>query len=1011
MSSFKNNLPTDNLLINSHPLPTWLVDVQAFQIHTANKSAVALYNYSVSEFQNRSFLDLFVEESRVKFFQKATRATDAKQLSGCYQQYKRNKDILFVELFACEVVIDNKHFYQLTTINNIDSSRAYQKIQEERDRYKTYIENCSAGIYCHEFKEPISINASIDEFVAHIKTDGAISECNKATADMYGFEQASDLIGLLPGQLLDLNDSANIDYLKCFLANECKSLNAESYEKDKNGNSKYFLNNAIGIIEDGLLKRIWGTQIDITENKQAEKNFIESEKRFREVADSAPVMIWMGDENNKITYLNKKWLEFTGREITETASAGWASFVHPHDLKKAKDQYDKAFQNREEITLIYRLQSKDGTYRWVHDVSIPRFLSDNSFVGYIGSVVDIEQQKIKEEQLRYQATIMDNVSDIIITSELDCTIRSWNKTAEEFYGITAQQAVGKLVTEVVQLDYQDTTRDKTVDQLFQTGIWKGEVAYKDKNDELKYLLNTVSLVVNENGEKIGVLTVGRDITDHKKAEQRLQQSEVFYRTLIADSLDGILLMDEQGRIRFCSPSVRHVLGYEAEEIEERNGFEFVHPEDISWAFQSFQKEIVERPEIKFITIRLLHKTGQWIWCMVRGHNLLNNPNINGLVIYFHDDTLRKQTSDALKESEKRFRSLIRDLQVGVFLSGKAGDIIMCNKALSQMLSVPEEMIVGKNVYDIMADDMINENEELIPRNERPLTLTIQSKQSVKGVVIGVFHPITKERSWVLINSDPILDEDGEIKHVVCSVTDITDRKKLERKLIADQVSHQKQLTQATIDGQEAERREIGKELHDNIGQQLTTIKLFLDMVKSTAVNEATIEMANMALKGVGDVINEIRSISRSLVPYTLKDLGLIDSVIELVEAANRVQLANIEFVYEYFEEETIPENQKLTLFRIIQEQLNNIAKHAKAKNVIITIQNTSQGVILEIKDDGQGFDSQKTRNGLGITNICNRAELFGGTAEVLSQPGKGCMVKVIIPAFYSQPLPISNSYN
>ncbi len=161
--------------------------------------------------------------------------------------------------------------------------------------------------------------------------------------------------------------------------------------------------------------------------------------------------------------------------------------------------------------------------------------------------------------------------------------------------------------------------------------------------------------------------------------------------------------------------------------------------------------------------------------------------------------------------------------------------------------------------------------------KRPLTLTVQSKQTVKGAVIGVFHPITKERSWVIVNADPILDDNGDIKHIVCSVTDITGRKKLEQKLMADQIAHQKQLTQATIDGQEAERREIGKELHDNIGQQLTTIKLFLDMVKSTA-DDVTIEMANMALKGVSDVINEIRSMSRALVPYTLKDLGLVESI-------------------------------------------------------------------------------------------------------------------------------------
>ena len=119
--------------------------------------------------------------------------------------------------------------------------------------------------------------------------------------------------------------------------------------------------------------------------------------------------------------------------------------------------------------------------------------------------------------------------------------------------------------------------------------------------------------------------------------------------------------------------------------------------------------------------------------------------------------------------------------------------------------------------------------------------------------------------------------------MVCSFTDITERKKMDQKLLNDGINHQKELTQATIDGQENERREIGKELHDNIGQQLTTIKLFLDMAKTTA-DDNTNEMVSMALKGVSDVINEVRAMSRSLVPYTLKDLGLVESIEELVES-------------------------------------------------------------------------------------------------------------------------------
>jgi signal transduction histidine kinase len=277
--------------------------------------------------------------------------------------------------------------------------------------------------------------------------------------------------------------------------------------------------------------------------------------------------------------------------------------------------------------------------------------------------------------------------------------------------------------------------------------------------------------------------------------------------------------------------------------------------------------------------------------------------------------------------------------------------------------------------------------------------------------MGVWNPQRKERTWLLLNADPILDENGNLTHLICSFTNITERKKLEQKLVSDQINHQKNVTQATIDGQEAERREIGKELHDNIGQQLTTIKLFLDLAKSTVVDESTLEMINMSLKGVADVINEIRSMSRSLVPHTLKDLGLVDSVTELVESISRAQLVKIDFDFEDFEEENLPENQKLTLFRIIQEQLNNIAKHAGASTVSIILRNTIQSVVLEIIDNGRGFDPKTVRKGLGFTNIRNRAELFGGKCEMSSKPGKGCVLKVSMPFLFSQTTFLPNSYN
>ncbi|MBO9681916.1 MAG: PAS domain S-box protein [Flavisolibacter sp.] len=737
--------------------------------------------------------------------------------------------------------------------------------------------------------------------------------------------------------------------------------------------------------------------IDITERKEAESRLIESEQRFRDMADSSPNMIWLSDENDNTTYVNKRYLEFYGKDICYDPT-GWSSLIHPDDFEKAISEYSKGRELRKQIVNVYRSRRADGVYRWVHDICVPRFLSNGKFIGYAGSVVDIEDEKQKHEQLLYQSTVLENISDIVVTTDLDLKIKTWNKIAEVYYGVAEKDAIGQRMGHLVKFNFHESSLEQTLGELIKNGIWKGEVSFVGRDDQTKHFHHTVKYLYDEAGNKTGFLSIGRDITEKKNTEEKLKKSELFYRALIADALDGMLLTDKNGTITFASPSIKNILEYEVDDVVGKNGFEFIHPEDIAWAFESFQREVKQNTEVKFITVRLRKKNGQWLWCNVRGHNLLDNAYVNSIVIYFHDDTLRKQAKDALQESEKRFRSLVKDLQTGVFLSNASGTIIMCNKALAAMLSIPEEMIVGKNVYEIMSDDMINEKNELIPVEERPLTLTLQSKQTVRDVVLGVIHPVTKERSWIMVNSNPILDEDGTIKHVVCSVMDLTERKKLEEKLIADEVSHQRQLTQATIDGQEAERIAIGKELHDNIGQQLTTIKLFLDYAKSTAGGE-TADMVNMALKAVGDTINDVRSISRSLVPFTLKDLGLIESIDELVDTFMRTRMLNIEFEHAGFAEAFLPENQKLSLFRIVQEQLNNIIKHAGAKNVSIKLFSKANELVLQISDDGKGFDPACLHKGIGILNIKNRAELFNGRAELFSQPGNGCWLTVSFPLY------------
>jgi PAS domain S-box-containing protein len=1131
-SSLKTSLfsASERLLLESHPLPLWIIDADRFAIAFANAAASRLYGYSVALMERSSFLDLFSEYHRFEFIHKLSeQLIESGTLSESFCHNNNVGEEIAVDLHLSTLYFKNKKYYQVTAIDQTDKIQFRELMKQENNRYKTFIEQSVAGIFCKELKIPIEITATAHELVAHLDQHSYISECNTAMEAMWLRDMGTNDKTFSLGALLKMDEAGTESFIQRFIDNDFKLLNSELQDKDEQGNTRYFLTNLIGIVQQGDLIRIWGSQRDVTVRRQIEENnsllahlvqetsdilvaadleyrplnwnkaaekisgipaeqmigrqlreFIdlqyknntleevreiikskgewtgeafftrpcdneviflivtykllqcnnkalgllvtgtditerikaesrirESETRFNEMADSAPVMIWMTDENNKITYLNEKWLHFTGKDITAYNSEGWRSLVHPDDLVPALNKFLAAFESRTPVVMVYRLLNHKGEYRWIQDTGIPRFLNEQIFVGYIGSVVDIEEQKQTEEKLRYQATVLENVSDIIITTDNNFIIKAWNKAAEDHYGILEKTAKGARINSTMPELYQHTSFELFNETLIKFGSWNSEISIEHPNGTIRYFHFTVKKIFNDLN-KLGYVYVGRDITDRKEIENKLQKSEQFYRTLISDSLDGIILLDGNGNISFSSPSVKNVVGFDSGELIGRNGFEFVHPDDIAWAMESFQREISENPEIKFIVIRLRKKTGEWAWCMVRGHNLLRNPYINSIVIYFHDDSLRKQAADALKESEKRFRALIKDLQIGVMMQDAEGKTILCNKAMTDIFEVKEEDLIGSQIWKVYSD-VVYEDGNNIPIADRPTCKAMQTGKQVKDVVMGVWQPNRKERIWLLTSAEPILDENGKVQHILCSVANITERKKQEKKLLADGMRHQKQLTQATLDGQEKERREIGKELHDNIGQQLTTIKLFLDLAKSTA-NESTLEMVNMALKGVGDAINEIRAMSRSLLPHTLSDLGLVESICELTESLSRAQLISIDFNYDDFDEINIPENQKLTLFRIVQEQLNNIAKHAEANNISVTLKSTIQSVLLEIKDDGKGFDKKTVRKGLGFTNIRNRAELFGGKKEIISTPGEGCFLKVSMPVVFAPAPALHNTF-
>jgi PAS domain S-box-containing protein len=146
---------------------------------------------------------------------------------------------------------------------------------------------------------------------------------------------------------------------------------------------------------------------DISERRRSEQALRESEQRFRLMADTAPVLIWLADEQGACTYVNKQWLEFSGRRLEDELGKGWLEIVHPDDQEGCVTSLRAAFQNREPFQLEYRLRRVDGTYRWLLGHGSPRYLADGSFAGYIGSCTDITERHRAEQQLRSMNVLLE----------------------------------------------------------------------------------------------------------------------------------------------------------------------------------------------------------------------------------------------------------------------------------------------------------------------------------------------------------------------------------------------------------------------------------------------------------------------------------------------------------------------------------------------------------------------------------------------------------------------------
>jgi signal transduction histidine kinase len=261
-----------------------------------------------------------------------------------------------------------------------------------------------------------------------------------------------------------------------------------------------------------------------------------------------------------------------------------------------------------------------------------------------------------------------------------------------------------------------------------------------------------------------------------------------------------------------------------------------------------------------------------------------------------------------------------------------------------------------------------------------VTATVSEEYAVSIIKEGAADYILKDRLQRLPNA----------------IEKAMEKQQTEIELANQLIIQQRLVTEASIQVQERERDQIGKELHDNINQILATAKLYVEMAR--AKNGTRPDLLEKTDETIKLAINEIRKLSHKLIVPTVGSSNLVKAVGNLISDLEAVTSLKFQFVVKDFNDEEYNKNINLMFYRIIQEQINNIIKHAAAENVTILLASSNNQLELTITDDGEGFDLTKTAGGVGLKNIRNRVEFYHGTTNIISSPGRGCRLEIKVPA-------------
>jgi diguanylate cyclase (GGDEF)-like protein/PAS domain S-box-containing protein len=551
-----------------------------------------------------------------------------------------------------------------------------------------------------------------------------------------------------------------------------------------------FIENTLSFIldENGKPVSILGEGRDITERKIIEEELRRSEEKYRTILENVQEGYSEIDIKGNYTFFNDATCEILGYSREELTGMNYREYMDKETAKKASRIFNNIYKTGNPLKDIdWQITRKDGSKRHIDITASLIKDSSGKPTGFRGFLRDITKRKqieakLLEEQQRFRA-LADQSSDIIVVVDRKGNIIYENKSMETVLGYKPEERIGANALDHVHPDDKIFNRDffRKIFTANNVSPLRSELRIRHKDGSWR-ICEEVASSLSRNNIVESIIVNLRDITERKKMEcqrdaavEALRKSEKYFREITEHSSDILIITDKDGIIKYCSRTFFRFIGYKPEEVLGKNGFEFVHPDDVQRAAEDYARALqADDNTLAHTAFRVLHKNGSEVHLECIGRNSLNNPDIEGFIMNVRDITQRIQTEEKLHQEEERFRALAEQSSEIIVLVNKEGIVTYENPAVEKILGFNPKERIGISAYNLLhpADLKLVTDTFSILFNDK--------NAPAQKAEIRLRHENGSWRTFDAVASH--LMHDDKIESLIINLHDITDRKKSEHAL-------------------------------------------------------------------------------------------------------------------------------------------------------------------------------------------------------------------------------------